>query len=199
MQLRAPSCRRVRHASPARPNRSCDRSLVVIANSPLDLIVDPLGGGNGSKFPARIRWKLGGLGGNGSPVARVNDISCHLISVQGEGPLAELCRQLAIEQGLIPLMIERPDEDPAISVSVPSCRKPGERNLHVQRVGPPRLSELAAFADVIASASALIVGPMPIAPGASGRGDDRHAVRTGRDGPEELPRPHAPPDAHRPR
>jgi hypothetical protein len=73
-----------------------------------------------------------------------------------------------IQKGLIPLMIERPEEDPAISVSVPSQRKPSARDLHIQRVGPPRLSELTAFADVIGSAAVLMVGPMPIAPGAAG-------------------------------
>jgi sugar/nucleoside kinase (ribokinase family) len=147
---------------------STDGSLVYVAGAPLDLTVVPSGSVNGSKHPARIGVGLGGVGGNGSPVALVNRIRCHLISPQGHGPLGELCRSLAIKKGLIPHMISRLEEDPAISVSVPSGCKPGARDLYIQRLGPPRLSELAPLADVIGAAHALIVGPMPIASGAAG-------------------------------
>ncbi len=145
-----------------------DGSLVYVAGAPLDLTVVPSGPANGSKHPVRIEIGLGGVGGNGSPVALVNGICCHLISPQGNGPLGELCRSLAVKKGLIPHLVPRPEEDPAISVSVPSGCKPGARDLYIQRLGPPRLSELAPLAGVIGAAKALIVGPMPISSGAEG-------------------------------
>src|SRR5271157_1235114 len=145
-----------------------DGSLVYVAGAPLDLTVVPSGPANGSKHPARIGVGLGGVGSNGSPVALVNGIRCHLISPQGHGPLGELCRSLAIKKGLIPHLIPRLEEDPAISVSVPGGCKPGARDLYIQRLGPPRLSELAPLAGVIGAAKALIVGPMPISSGAEG-------------------------------
>jgi sugar/nucleoside kinase (ribokinase family) len=143
---------------------------VYVASAPLDLTVVPNGQANGSKHPARIEVGLGGVGGNGSPVALVNGIRCHLISPQGQGPLGELCRSLAIKKGLFPHLIPRHEEDPAISVSIPSASgtRPGARELYIQRLGPPRPCELVPFADVIGAAQALIVGPMPIADGAEG-------------------------------
>ena len=86
-----------------------DASLVYVAGAPLDLTVVPSGLANGSKHPRRIEIGLGGVGGNGSPVALVNGINCHLITPQGHGPLGDLCRSLAIKKGLIPHLIPRPD------------------------------------------------------------------------------------------
>jgi sugar/nucleoside kinase (ribokinase family) len=143
-------------------------SLVYVAGAPLDLTVVPSGLANGAKHPARIEVGLGGVGGNGSPVLLINGIRCHLISPQGQGPLGELCRSLAIKKGLIPHLIPRPEEDPAISVSVPSGPRLGARDLYIQRLGPPRPCELVPLADVIGAADALIVGPMPIAGGVEG-------------------------------
>jgi sugar/nucleoside kinase (ribokinase family) len=145
-----------------------DGSLVYVAGAPLDLTVVPSGPENGSKHPARIEMGLGGAAGNGSPAALVNGIACHLISPLGHGPLGEVSRSLAVEKGLIPHFITRPEGEPAISVSIPSGRKPGARDLYIQRLCPPRLRELAPFGDVIAAAHALIVGPMPVADGAEG-------------------------------
>jgi hypothetical protein len=144
------------------------KNLMFVANAPLDVTVVPKGAGNGSKHPAEIGVGLGGIGGNASHVALINQIVCHLITTQGKGLLGELCRPLAIEKGLIPHLIQRPEEDLAISVSVPSGRTPGARDLHIQRLGPPRLTELASFADVLRTVQAVIVGPMPIASGSEG-------------------------------
>src|SRR4051794_14785350 len=102
---------------------NAEGNLGYLANIPVDVVVDPTGEGNGAKHTAQIWATRGGVGGNGSPIARANGIPGELIGVQGSGLLADLIPRLAAETGMRPHLIPRPAGEPAISVSVPNGRQ----------------------------------------------------------------------------
>ena len=105
---------------------------------------------------------LGGSAINGGAFGPVNEFSTYAIAVQ-QDQWAETCRKHADKKGIQLLLQERVDEGPAISIV--RAKEAGESTISHQRMGPPTLSELTPeMRRVLASASAVIVGPLRSGP-----------------------------------
>ena len=145
-----------------------DRRLVTWSSLSADFSVVPEGDKNGREQPARIDCRLRGTGANVSPVAMANGVSCVAIGIQGGGILREMCGRLALEVGVQPIIIERHQAKPAVSVTVPNGA-PGGSDFHIQPAPLPTEADITdSLADVISSAGALMIGPMPLGDGTAG-------------------------------
>lgn len=158
----------ITQCAPSREGERCGESSqgvafpkhLTISNTPIDVRDTPLGKRIGSKRPAAIDLRLGGMGVNGGQVFVANQISCGIIGTQAAGMLAALCRELALGVGLEPLIVERQGSRGALTVAIKNG-VPGAHDLDVQREPPLTISELAGLVKRAASLpTTAFVGPM---------------------------------------